>query len=71
MKQTQKSIALMKAGFTTALQSAMSGGVMALSQTVGKLEARGYLFARRTLTTPSGSRPMAYKLLKEPKKECK
>ena len=71
MKQTQKSIAMMRAGFTTALKSAMCGGVIALSQLVGKLEKRGYLFARKTLRMPSGSRPMAYKLLKEPKKECR
>lgn len=62
----QKAIRLMKRGWLTALGSALQGGPMALSQRVGQLERRGYVIVRKQVTTQTGSRVFAYRIVSEP-----
>lgn len=73
MTRTEISIQRMRQGYTTALGSALNGGVIALSQLVGRLEAVGYVFSKKWLDLIGGGRVMSYKLIKSPKrrKECK
>ena len=66
MKATKKTtlLAMLKRGWLTALQSALNGGGMALSQRVGELERSGVCIARKWVTTASGARVMAYRIVK-------
>ena len=69
MKTTKKTtlLAMLKRGWLTALQSALNGGGMALSQRVGEFERAGVCIARKWVTTSSGSRVRAYRIVKPTK----
>tara|TARA_R110000822_G_C15336497_1_gene495377 strand:+ start:3749 stop:3967 length:219 start_codon:yes stop_codon:yes gene_type:complete len=66
MKQTklQRTVQLLRKGWTTALDSALAGGCMSLSQRVGELEREGACIARKWVDTKGGARVMAYRWLK-------
>ena len=65
--QKPKLIALLKRGWLTSLQSALNGGGLALSQRCGELERAGVCIARKWVTTASGARVMAYRIVKPTK----
>lgn len=69
--RAERTLWALKHGFHTAAGTQRCGGYQALSQAIGKWEDKGYLFARKWIKLCGGGRVMAYKLLKEPKKECK
>lgn len=54
-------IELLRRGWTTALQSALNGGVLALSQRVGELQAV-YRVQKKWVDTEGGARVMAYRI---------
>lgn len=61
----KKTLALLRRGWTTALQSALAGGHHALSQRCGELRRAGYPVISKTVKTASGARIAAYRLEKE------
>ena len=62
--QKPKLLALLKRGWLTSLESALKGGGLALSQRCGELERSGVCIARKWVTTASGARVMAYRIVK-------
>lgn len=60
----ETSIKLMRRGWTTALQSALAGGVLSLSQRVGDLERDGVTVLRKWVETSGGARVLAYRIVK-------
>jgi hypothetical protein len=62
----ETSIKLMHRGWTTALQSALAGGVLSLSQRVGELEREGVSVLRKWVDTQGGARVMAYRIPRGP-----
>jgi hypothetical protein len=63
MTKKARTISLMRRGWTTALSSAMRGGVLALSQRVGELRADGVCILDKWVETESGARVKAYRIL--------
>ena len=63
MNHTQKTIDLLRAGWTTALQSAQKGGCLSLSQRVGELRRSGLYVADKWVTTGGGARVKAYRII--------
>jgi hypothetical protein len=65
-KQTRQDITLrlLRKGWTTALDSALAGGVLSLSQRVGTWSREGMHIAKRWEVTKGGAKVMAYRLLK-------
>lgn len=64
-KQTRLSVTIrmLKRGYTTALESAQAGGVLALSQRVSREIGAAYIVNRRWVKVKSGARVMAYKIV--------
>ena len=60
----ETSIRLMRKGWTTAMQSALAGGVLSLSQRVGELERDGMLIMRKWVETSGGARVRAYRIVR-------
>lgn len=58
----QTTIALLRRGWTTPLDSATKGGCWSLSQRVGNLRRSGVVVLSKWVTTPSGARVMAYRI---------
>ena len=67
MKRTklEQTIALLKRRYTTALESAQQGGAISLSQRVTRDIEPVYVVRRRWVTTRSGSRVLAYRIVKK------
>jgi hypothetical protein len=63
----ERTIELLRAGWTTALESAQRGGCLSLSQRVGELKRGGYTVLDAWIDTPSGARVKAYKISRLPK----
>lgn len=65
----QITLRLLKRGWTTALESAAAGGHLALSQRMGEINPilHGLVVLRKWVTTASGARVMAYRIVKAPK----
>lgn len=61
----QTTLRLLRRGWTTAMECAQAGGHMSLSQRCGQLRRRGFQVISKTVTTASGSRISAYRLVKE------
>jgi hypothetical protein len=62
MKQTSRTIELLKTGWLTPLQSANMGGCLSLSQRVGELRRSGVVVLDRWVDLPSGARVKAYNI---------
>ena len=60
--KTATSIRLMRRGWTTAIQSALAGGALALSQRVGELRRAGAPVIDKWVRTDGGALVKAYKL---------
>ena len=65
---TQDAIRIMRRRWLTTLDAINACGLSSLSQRISVLRKQGWQFKQRTVTTPSGSRVAAYKLLSEPRK---
>ena len=63
----QTTIQLLRKGWTTALDSALAGGYLSLSQRVGDLERGGACIARKWVETKGGAKIMAYRWAKPTK----
>jgi hypothetical protein len=59
---TERTISLLRRGWTTALQSAQQGGCLALSQRVGELRRAGVTVMDKWVSTSGGARVKAYYL---------
>ena len=72
MKQTklQRTVQLLRKGWTTALDSALAGGVYSLSQRCGQLEREGTVILRKWVETKGGARCMAYKIARPTRWTC-
>lgn len=62
----ETSIRLMRRGWTTALQSALAGGVLSLSQRVSELRRGGVTVVDKWIETDGGARIKAYRILRGP-----
>ena len=67
IKRKDVTLKLLRKGWTTALQSALAGGVLSLSQRAGQWERQGMHIAKRWHVTDSGARVMAYRVIKPTK----
>jgi hypothetical protein len=56
-------IRLLRQGWTTAMQSALAGGVLALSQRIGELKST-HRIEDKWVTTDGGARIKAYRILR-------
>ena len=67
MKQTrlQRTIAMLKRRYTTALECAQNGGVLSLSQRVGREIEAKYEVSRQWVKTGGGAKVMAYRIVGE------
>lgn len=63
----KKTLALLRRGWTTALESAQAGGHLALSQRCGELRRAGHPVISKRVKTASGARIAAYRLERAPK----
>jgi len=63
MTHTAKTIALLRRGWLTALDSASRGGCLSLSQRVSELRRAGYTVQDKWVDTQGGARVKAYRLL--------
>ena len=69
MTHIEKTIELLRAGWTTALESAQKGGCLSLSQRVGELRRHGYTVRDVWVDTKSGARIKAYRISRLPRKQ--
>jgi Helix-turn-helix domain len=60
--KTARTFELLAQGWVTALESAMQGGCLALSQRVTEYERRGGRVHRMWVQTKGGARVMAYRI---------
>ena len=65
-KRKDITLRLLRRGWTTAMQSAMAGGVMSLSQRCGQWRDE-YGIVDKWITTDSGARIKAYRIVKPTK----
>lgn len=63
MTQIDKTIRLMRRGWTTALQSAQQGGCLSLSQRVGELRKAGVFVIDKWIRTGGGARVKSYRIV--------
>jgi hypothetical protein len=63
MSKTDRTLELLRKGWTTPLQSAMQGGCMSLSQRVGEFKRAGVHIADKWVDT-GGARVKAYRVMK-------
>lgn len=61
MKQVEKTEALLKRGWITALECAAKGGCLSLSQRVSNWRAQGHTIIDKWVVTPAGARIKAYR----------
>jgi hypothetical protein len=66
MTKTERTLALLRKGWTTPMQSAMRGGCLALSQRVGEFKRAGIHVIDKWVST-GGARCKAYKVIKPTK----
>lgn len=59
-----RTIAILKQRYTTSLDCALQGGCLSLSQRVTRDIEPVYIVRRRWVKTASGSRVMAYKIMR-------
>lgn len=64
MKKHERTLMLLKRGWITALDSALLGGCLSLSQRVGEFKRSGVHIADKWVTTENGARVKAYKVIK-------
>lgn len=65
MKHTRnsKTVAMLKKGWLTAMQSAQAGGVYSLAQRVSNLRADGVTVIDKWIETAGGARIKAYRIV--------
>lgn len=63
MDQCEKSYFLLRKGWTTAMQSALKGGVLSLSQRVGEWRKAGIPIEDKWVHTGGGARIKAYRIV--------
>lgn len=63
MNHKQTTLMLLRKGWTTALQSAQAGGCLSLSQRIGEFRRDGLTVVDKWITTDSGARVKAYKII--------
>lgn len=66
MNHTEKTVALLKRGYITAMECASRGGCLSLSQRVSELRRAGNIVGDVWRVTNGGARVKAYRLLKGP-----
>lgn len=66
MSHTATTLALLKSGWTTALECATKGGCLSLSQRVGDFSRAGVAIEKKWVKTPGGARVLAYRVGKSP-----
>jgi hypothetical protein len=64
MTKEAKTLKLLKSGWITSLDCALKGGCLSLSQRVSNWRSAGYVIGSKWVVTRSGSRVMAYRLLR-------
>lgn len=64
MTKRQRTLALLQRGWLTAMESALKGGCLALSQRVGELKRDGVHIIDKWVTTGGGARVKAYRVVK-------
>jgi hypothetical protein len=64
MTHTERTISLLRRGWTTALQSAQQGGCLSLSQRCGELSRAGVRVEKKWVSTGGGARVVAYRISK-------
>jgi len=63
MNHKQKTMALLRKGWTTALSSAQAGGCMSLAQRVSEWRADGVMVLDKWVQTEGGARIKAYRII--------
>ena len=63
MNHKQKTLALLRKGWTTALQSAQAGGCLSLSQRCGEFRRDGMTVLDKWVETDGGARIKAYRVI--------
>ena len=66
-KRQDITLRLLRKGWTTALDSALAGGVLSLSQRCGDWERAGMHIAKRWEVTKGGAKVMAYRVIRPTK----
>ncbi len=64
MTKKTLTIRILRRGWTTALQCALKGGCLSLSQRAGELRKAGVLVSSTWVTTTGGARVKAYRIIK-------
>lgn len=65
MSHKETTLALLRKGWTTALDSATKGGCLSLSQRVGEFARNGVQIEKKWVTTGGGARVLAYRVARK------